>query len=226
MLSALAQKMKILACLLIATLSTVASAFANSQVERLKKAYEVQGDSFFAPLYWLPETQGIVSKHIDVRHRYVGYGGLFWEDVAEEDKLKILNELGADFERLEAEALESRWKRIRDWPSIKAQLYLIAGFLEVESDETWPNFAYSDPTLRPAFKSVLENRPPDFVKSLGDKLSIGDTMATGELESLYGHLVEVLLDATERERLECFSRLFAQLAAMKPAEDKEKEAAS
>jgi len=84
----------------------------------------------------------------------------------------------------------------------------LAGFLD--QDERFLDLAFSDPTLRPAFKWIIDRRKSEF-----DTKHIGSTFSSGEMVVFYPHLVKHLLDTPERERLECFSRLLARIAATK-----------
>jgi hypothetical protein len=70
--------------------------------------------------------------------------------------------------------------------------------------------AFVDPALRPAFKWLTDRRKPDF-----DTKHIGSSFTSGEMATFYPHLIQHLIDTPERERLLCFSRLFAQIAATK-----------
>ena len=201
--------MKTLITIVFAICISAAYAFAHPQVEHLKEAYKTQGDAFFVPLYWLPETRPTVLKHIPDHQNWVGFETGYWKNIKEEDKLLLLTELGAELDHLEGDKLNAIWQRIRDWGRISSQLSLLAVFLD--QDEGFLDLAFSDPTLRPAFKWIIDRRKPDF-----DIKYIGSTFASGELASFYPHLIQHLLDTPEKDRLECFSRLLARIAATKP----------
>ena len=200
--------MKTLVTILFSILSLAASALAHPQIEHLKEAYKTQGDSFFVPLYWLPETRQNVLKHIPDHQNWVGFETACWKKIKEEDKLVLLAELGAELDHLEGDKLNTIWRRIRDWGAISSQLSLLAGFLD--QDEGFLDMAFSDPALRPAFKWLIDRRKPDF-----DTTYIGSSFTSGEMATFYPHLIQHLLDTPEKERLECFSRLFTHIAATK-----------
>ena len=202
------QDMKTLVTILFSILGLATFAFAHPQVEHLKESYKAQGDDFFVPLYWLPETRQIVLKHIPDHENWVGFETGYWKKIKEEDKLLLLTELGAEFDRLDGDKLEQSWRRIRDWGRISSQLSLLEIFLD--QSEGFLDLAFSDPTLRPAFKWIIDRRKPDF-----DTKDIGATFASGELATFYPHLIQHLLNTPEKERLECFSRLLARIAATK-----------
>ena len=202
------QEMKTLVTILLSILGLATYAFAHPQVEHLKESYKAQGDDFFVPLYWLPETRRIVLKHIPDHENWVGFETGYWKKIKEEDKLLLLTELGTELDRLDSDKLEQSWRRIRDWGRISSQLSLLAVFLD--QDEGFLDLAFSDPTLRPAFKWIIDRRKPDF-----DTKYIGATFASGELAAFYPHLIQHLLNTPEKERLECFSRLLARIAATK-----------
>ena len=200
--------MKTPVTILFSIWSLAACAFGHPQVEHLKEAYKAQGDDFFVPLYWLPETRQIVLKHIPDHQNWVGFESGYWKEINEEDKLVLIGELGAEFDRMDEDKLKSSWQRIRDWERISTQLSLVAGFLD--QDEGFFDLAFSDPTLRPAFKWLINRRKPDF-----DTKHIGSSFTSGEMATFYPHLIQHLLDTPEKERLECFSRLLARIAVTK-----------
>ena len=201
--------MKILAIISAAIFSLAVGAHAHQQAERLKEAYKAQGDGFFVPLYWLPETRETVVKHIPDHHNWVEFDFGLWNEIPEDKKLTLLDDLGTKLDGMGGAELDALWKRARDWQRIRTQLSLLAGFLD--QDEGFLDLAFTDPTLRPAFQWIIDRRPPNF-----DTKHVGSTLATGETASFYPHLVEYLLNRPERQRLECFSRLLARIAATKP----------
>jgi len=94
-------------------------------------------------------------RHIPDHQGWVGFEGTYWKKITEDDKIILLEiilleELGAELDRLDGDELETRWRRIRDWERISSQLSLLAAFLG--QDEGFLYLAFSDPTLRPAFK--------------------------------------------------------------------------
>lgn len=194
--------------IVIAIWISAAFAVAHPQVEHLKEAYKAQGDAFFMPLYWLPETRQIVLKHIPDHQNWVGFEGEYWKKLTEETKLKLIDELGTEFERFDGPKVNATWNRIRDWQQITSQLSLLSAFLD--QGEGFLDMAYNDPVLRPAFKWITDRRKADF-----DTKFIGSTLTSGEMASFYPVLTEQLLNTGEQERLECFSRLFAQIAKTK-----------
>lgn len=202
--------MKTLISIAITILGLATCAFGHPQVEHLKEAYKAKGDALFVPLYWLPETRETVLKHIPNHQNWVGFETEYWKRLKEEDKLRLLDELGSEFERMDEARLNATWQRMRDWERINSQLSLLAGFLD--QDEGFLDLAFSDPTLRPAFNWIIDRRKPDF-----DTKHIGSSFTSGEMATFYPHLVQHLIDTPEKERLECFSRLFAHIAASKPA---------
>ncbi len=204
--------MKSIVTILLSILGSAVCAFAHPQAEHLKQAYKTQGDDFFIPLYWLPETRQTVLKYIPDHGNWVGFEPAYWKKIKEEEKLLLLEELGLELDRLDGDRLEECWRRITDWQRISSQLSLLAGFLD--QDEGFLDLAYSDPTLRPAFKWIINKRKPDF-----DTKHIGSTFTSGEIAMFYPHLIQHLLDTPERERLECFSRLLAKIATTKSTQE-------
>ena len=200
--------MKSIAIISVAIFSLAASAFGHPQSEHLKEAYKAQGDRVFVPLYWLPETRQTVVKHIPDHQNWVGFEMGYWKKINEADKLALINELGSELDRMDGDTLNGTWQRIRDWERISSQLSLLSGFLD--QDEGFLDMAFSDPALRPAFKWITDRRKPDF-----DTKDIGSTFASGEVATFYPHLIQHLIDTPEHERLMCFSRLFAKIAATK-----------
>lgn len=200
--------MKILAIISAAIFSLAVGAHGHQQAERLKEGYKAQGDGFFVPLYWLPETRETVVKHIPDHDNWVGFEFGLWKEIPEDKKLTLLDDLGAELDGMDGAELDAFWKRARDWQRISSQLSLLAGFLD--QDEGFLDLAFTDPTLRPAFQWIIDRRPPSF-----DTKHVGSTLATGETASFYPHLIEHLLNTPERQRLECFSRLLARIAATK-----------
>ena len=190
-----------------------ACAWADSQAERLQDAYQAQGEALWVPLYWLPETRPTVLKHLPNPGTWVGFDPDAWKQVDEGVKLKLLDELGAELERLDGPKLDATWKRIRDWRRIASQLSLLTAFLDQE--EGFLDLAYGDPVLRPAFQPIIDRRPPGF-----DTKFIGSTLSSGEMAAIHPMLTERLLNTAEPQRLECFSRLFAQIARIQAAQVK------
>ncbi|MCP5554233.1 MAG: hypothetical protein H7A54_11350 [Akkermansiaceae bacterium] len=200
--------MKILATISVVVFSLAASALGHPQAEHLKEAYQAQGDEFFVPLYWLPETRKIIVKHIPDHQNWVGFEMSYWKRINEEKKLALISELGAELDRMDGNALNETWQRVRDWHRINSQLSLLSGFLD--QDEGFLDMAFDDPALRPAFKWITDRRKPDF-----DTKHIGSSFTSGEMARFYPHLIQHLIDTPEQERLMCFSRLFARIAATK-----------
>lgn len=200
--------MKTLATMFFSIWSLAACAFAHPQLDHLKEAYKAEGDAFFVPLYWLPETRQTVLKHIPDHQNWVGFEKSYWKKLDEGAKLRLLEELGTEFERLDGPKLNATWSRIRDWQQITSQLSLLSAFLD--QDEGFLDLAYEDPVLRPAFKWITDRRKADF-----DTKLIGSTLTSGEMTSFYPALTEHLLNTEEQQRLECFARLFALIAKTK-----------
>ena len=200
--------MKTLATMFFSIWSLAACAFAHPQFDHLKEAYKAEGDAFFVPLYWLPETRQTVLKHIPDHQNWVGFEKSYWKKLDEGAKLRLLEELGTEFERLDGPKLNATWSRIRDWQQITSQLSLLSAFLD--QDEGFLDLAYEDPVLRPAFKWITDRRKADF-----DTKLIGSTLTSGEMASFYPALTEHLLNTEEQQRLECFARLFALIAKTK-----------
>jgi hypothetical protein len=194
--------------ILFAICSAAACALAHPQAEHLKEAYRAQGDAFFVPLYWLPETRQTVLKHIPDHQNWVGFESGYWKTLDEDEKLAILDELGTELGRLGGPKLNATWKRITDWQQISSQLSLLAAFLD--QDEGFLDIVYEDPVLRPAFKWITDRRKAEF-----DTKFIGGTFTSGEMTLFYPVLTEHLLNTDEQQRLECFSRLFARIAKAK-----------
>ena len=194
--------------------SIVASAAMRPQIERLMAAYETHGDTLYFTLYWHPDSRDIFRECIPASNEWVGFERSLWKKVPEDKKLALLNELGANLDELEDKELESWWARHDTWRHIHSQVTLLAMFLDQDGD--FIELAFADRTLRPGFQWILDKRPPDF-----DARHIGSTLATGETVSVFPQLVEHLLDTSERQRLECFSRileLIAKTKSNKPAE--------
>ena len=200
--------MKTLATMFFSIWSLAACAIAHPQFDHLKEAYKAEGDAFFVPLYWLPETRQTVLKHIPDHQNWVGFEKSYWKKLDEGAKLRLLEELGTEFERLDGPKLNATWSRIRDWQQITSQLSLLSAFLD--QDEGFLDLAYEDPVLRPAFKWITDRRKADF-----DTKLIGSTLTSGEMASFYPALTEHLLNTEEQQRLECFARLFALIAKTK-----------
>lgn len=169
-----------------------------------------QGHSFFVPLFWLPETRETVFEHIPNEPDNYGFESA-WKSISEEKKLVVLDELGAKFDRMDGERLKLTWQRIADWGDIGLQLSLLDAFLG-QGVEGFHSLAFPDPTLRPAYKWTLDSLGLD---QDSDTKNIGDNMTSTQLSVMYPHLIQHLLDTPEKERLECFSRLFARIAATK-----------
>lgn len=205
-----AKYMKTLLAAIASILMVPPSVSAHPQNEHLAEAYKAQGDSFFVPLYWLPETRGIVRKHIPNHQDWVGFEMNLWKELDEGEKLAALEELGAELDHFDEAKLNATWKRIRDWNGISSQLSLLAIFLD--SGEGFLDMAYNDPVLRPAFKWVIDRRKADF-----DTTHIGSTLSSGETALFYPVLIQHLLNTSEKQRLECFSRILAHIAETKAA---------
>jgi hypothetical protein len=206
--------MKYLITIVFAIGCSVGCVFAHSQVEHLKDAYKAQGDAFFVPLYWLPETRQAVLKHIPDHHDWVGFESGKWQKINDEVKLKLIDEIGIVFESFDGPKVEATWDRIRNWRKIASQLSLMSEFRGEE--EVFIDLAYSDPLLRPAFRWITDRRPADF-----DAKFMGSTLSSGELTLFYPILIEHLLNADEQQRLECFARLFGLIAKSKAAKVKQ-----
>lgn len=207
--------MKTLISAIIILSSIIGHAATHTQKERLLGIYEVQDESLFLTLYWLPETSQTVQKFISDNATdpriWSGFDSVLWNEIPKEKQLNLLVALGAELDQMEEKKLKRFWKRLSDWRLIHSKLTLIATYLNQDMD--FVEFAYTDPTLRPGFQWILDNRPPSF-----DPKHISDTIATGETVSVFPKLVEHLLETPERQRLECYSRLLARLAETKPAE--------
>ncbi len=189
-------------------MGSIGGACADQQAARLKEHYKAQGGAFFVPLYWLPETREIVRKHIPNHdENWVGFEAGLWMEIREEDKLLVLDEIGALFDQMDRERRDATWKRIGDWGTLRTQLGLMITFMD--SGEAFLDLAYADPLLQPAFAWVLKRRGDGF-----DPQHIGSTLSSGETTAFFPVLIEHLLNSSEKQRLECFSRLFAQIAVV------------
>ncbi len=204
-----AKRMKPITIISVAMFCLAASALGHPQAEHLKEAYKAQGDGFFVPLYWLPETRQTVVKHIPDHDDWVGFEFGYWKKVTEAKKIVLLEEIGERFDGMESEALNRTWQRVRDWDRVGSQLSLLSCFFD--QDEGFLDMAFDDPSLRPAFKWLTDRRKPGF-----DTKHIGSSFTSGEMALFYPQLIQHLLDMPERERLMCFSRLLARIAATKP----------
>lgn len=200
-------KMKTLIPILSLLFGVSMSAVADSQTEQLKKKYEAEGDRFLISLFWLPETREAVFKHIPNDPSF--YGCRNWNSVAEEKKLAVLDEVGAQFGLMDAEEQKLTWQRITDWRDIMAQLCLLDAFCD-KGIESFLNLAALDPILYPEFKDQLDARGPDFEPGC-----IGDSLPSAILCVMHPRLTLRLLNTPEEERLMCFSRFFARIADTK-----------
>lgn len=183
------------------------SAKAYQQEERLVEAYKARGDKLYFTLYWHPDSREFFRQNIPSSMRWVGFEQNFWNKIPEGKKLGLLKELGARLDRMEVEKRNRWWTRHNDWHRIYAQLSLIAIFLRPDADEDFVEFAFRDPTLRPGFQWILDNRGPQF-----NPRDISATLANGEQVSVIPRLVDHLIDLPEKQRLKCFSRLLARIA--------------
>ena len=109
--------MKLPVATLLVLLCLSRSVSAHPQVEHLKESYKAQGDALFIPLYWLPETHPTIVRHFPHLESSVDFEPGLWKQIAESDKLKLMEELGQQFDRLENSRLDATWARIRDWHS-------------------------------------------------------------------------------------------------------------
>ena len=200
--------MKLPVATLLVLLCLTRGVSAHSQVEHLKESYKAQGDAFFVPLYWLPETHPTMLRHFPPLESWVDFEHGLWKEIAESDKLKLMEELGLEFDRMESPRLEATWARIRDWQSVSTQLSLLVTFLD--SEEGFLDLAYAEPILQPAFKWILDQRAPGF-----DPKYLGSTLSSGQYPTFRAKLVVHLLNTPDQQRMECFSRLFARIAESK-----------
>ncbi len=208
--------MKYLPCAFGILLLTAMSTSAQPHVDQLKTLYRTQGDDLFVALYWLPETSEIVRSHIPGHDDWVGFEFGLWKKLEEHEKEGILENIGLEFGRMEPSARLATWNRIRDWPSLRFQLSLMATF--TGSEEEFLDLAHDETILQTAYLWIKDRRPPDF-----DMRNSGSTLSSGEMASFYPKLVEELLKASESERSKCFSRLFAKIAQKKSSEEVSKD---
>ncbi len=200
--------MKSLATYLAALLFTVSSAsgLAHPQVEHLIEAQKHQGEGFLDAIYWLPETQKVFRRHLLDREQWLGFEPERWRSVPDATKSAMFSELGETLEALDGAKLDETWKRIQDWQSIRTQLALFV--TAMDSDEAFLNLAFQDAALRSAFDAIIAKRPADF-----DNKHIGGTFTSGELVGFRAHLTAHILSMTATKRHECYSRIYARIAA-------------
>lgn len=206
----LSARLSVAALLVALGLTAPAQAHGQHQAEKLKQGYQAEGDAFFVPLYWLPETRQTVVKHIPDHQNWAGFEKEWWSQIPEAEKLSVLGELGAEFDRLDNTKLATTWKRIHTWKQIRQQLALLA--ISLDQDEGFLDLAHADPALTPAFQWIIDRRRSDF-----DRKHIGSTFSSAEMAAFYPHLTGYLLDMDEAKRLACFSRLFSKIAEIKAA---------
>lgn len=192
-------------------LGLAAGLCARPQGDMLQQLYQREGDEIFVPLYWLPETRETVVKHIPDHDYWVGFEPALWERLTEEQKKVLMIELGDQFDKMDGAKLDATWKRMRNWQALSSQIGLLTRFSD--NQEGFLELAYRDPTLTPAFTWILTRRPANF-----DPQHIGSTFSSGEMAAFIPHLIQHLLDTPEKERYECFSRLFAAIAQTTEAE--------
>ncbi|SKB03561.1 hypothetical protein SAMN02745166_03843 [Prosthecobacter debontii] len=202
--------MKKLTTALLLLLSSMVSLQAKPQIERLKTYYEVQGDALFVPLYWLPETRETVRQHIPDHEQWVGFEKDRWQKIEDEVKQQTLQELGQTLDAMSPSQLQATWRRIGEWQRISTQLNLL--IVAMHSQEAFLTMGYHDALLRPAYDWVKKRRPAAFDLEV---VGAGDTLATGEVAAFMAVLTEHLLDCLEKDRLLCYSRLFATIAETK-----------
>lgn len=178
---------------------------AQHQVERLKQIYSASGDSIFVALYCLPESKDIVIQHLRDDPSLEGFEIGFWGARPEEENLILLEEIAVAIDREKGAMRNDFSQRIIDWIRISSQLDLMKEF--IDGHERFLDQAYADPLLQPAFKWILDQRNPDF-----DPKFIGGTFSSAQMKPFHAELVKTLLDTPHRERMECFSRLFASIA--------------
>lgn len=192
-------------------LGLAAGLCARPQGDMLQQLHQREGDEILVPHYWLPETRETVVKHIPDHDHWVGFEPALWEKVTEEQKKVLMIELGDQFDKMEGAKLDATWKRVRNWQALSSQIGLLTRFSD--NQEGFLELAYRDPTLTQAFTWILTRRPANF-----DPQHIGSTFSSGEMDAFVPHLIEHLLNTPEKERYECFSRLFAAIAKITEAE--------
>lgn len=74
-------------------------------------------------------------------------------------------------------------------------------------------FAFEDPTMRPAFQWILDSRP--HLTNFNGEI-VGSTISSAESGLVYPKLAHHLITLPEKERLECFARIFARLVQQTP----------
>lgn len=192
--------------------SILANVEARPQKDRLMDVYKHRGDELFFTLYWHPDSREILRKKIPVSASWVGFERGLWGKIPQDEKLALLEELGAELDRMEIEKRKKWWVRHRNWQLIHSQLTLLAEFLGPDADEGFVEFAFQDPTLRGGFQWILDRRGPNF-----DPQHVSATLAQGEAVMVFPRLSEHLLQIPEKKRIECFSRVLARIAERKPA---------
>lgn len=196
----------------------------QSQSQRLQAAYDTRGDDFFWALFELPETSAVIRRHIPGVEQWVGFERSLWPDVPMAARTKMLEELGKEWDTLKEEEQIKRWRRLRLWPAISADLGLLLS--SSGGIEEFHQTCFEDPLLEHAYDWLFERRPKDFGPE-----HVGATLATGEMPIAWSHLVLHLMEKSLQERYECFERLADKLAtsestesadaAATPADDKE-----
>ena len=194
-----------------ALISTLGMVDARPQKERLMNAYKAEGEKLYYLLYWHPNTEKTFKKHINCDN-WAGFESGYFDEVAEEKRVALLDALGAELDKMDREKQIAWWKQLRDWQHIHEQLTMLAIFMNPDSEVEFIEFAFKDPTLRPGFQWILDSRGPNF-----DPEHVGATLASGERVSVFPNLVQHLITVPEKERLECFGRMFARMAKQRPA---------
>lgn len=208
---------QVLAILILGLSAQSAPDQKQSQAQRLQAAYDTRGDDFFWALFELPETTEIIRRHIPGVEQWVGFERSLWLDVPKTARTKMLEELGKDWDTLKEEEQGKRWRRLRLWPAISADLGLLLS--SSGSIEKFHQTCFEDPLLEHAYDWLFERRPRDFGPE-----HVGATLATGEMPIAWSHLVLHLMEKSLHERYECFERLADKLATSESAEPAESDA--
>lgn len=175
--------------------------------------YNRQGSELFYTFYYHPNTRLIFNDHINCA-QWGYFCDVYFDEVPEEERLSLLEALSAQLDKMENGEYRAWWEQLKDWQRIHKQLKLIASFAHSYSDTYFINFFFEDPTLRTGLQWILHSRPTltEFNAEIASS-----TLSSAESTEVYPRLVHHLFTVPEKERLECFARMYARMAQQQPA---------
>ena len=200
--------MKSYTVIAIVMLVATSSVLSKSETEKLKNAYEKHENSFVEALFFLPETSDKVSKLLIKEGGWVGFETGIWNSMPKNEKAVFFEELGKEFEEFDTKKKDHVWKQIRKWQLLSAQLILIQGY--AVDCEAFVDICYKDPMLAPSFEAFLKTRSKDFPTNL-----IGSSISSARVYTFIPHLVNYMIGFSEDQQLACFSRIIANISAIK-----------